>query len=109
MFRHHLPPVINANGEGVRIECNLDYEKLADITEGYSGSDIQLVCKEAAMRRVRSIFNILEEANPENPGRILQIQPVTTIDVECALSSTKPSSRTLAPKYLDWQRQYESS
>lgn len=29
-------------------------------TEGYSGSDIRLVCKEAAMRPVRKIFDTLE-------------------------------------------------
>ena len=29
-------------------------------TEGYSGSDIKLVCKEAAMRPVRKIFDALE-------------------------------------------------
>lgn len=29
-------------------------------TQGYSGSDIRLVCKEAAMRPVRKIFNALE-------------------------------------------------
>lgn len=28
--------------------------------EGYSGSDIRLVCKEAAMRPVRKIFDALE-------------------------------------------------
>ena len=30
-------------------------------TEGYSGSDIRLVCKEAAMRPVRKIFDALEK------------------------------------------------
>lgn len=29
-------------------------------TDGYSGSDIRLVCKEAAMRPVRKIFDALE-------------------------------------------------
>jgi len=29
-------------------------------TEGYSGSDIRLVCKEAAMRPIRKIFDALE-------------------------------------------------
>ena len=30
-------------------------------TEGYSGSDLKLVCKESAMRVVRKIFHTLEE------------------------------------------------
>lgn len=34
--------------------------KLFQETEGYSGSDIKLVCREAAMRPVRKIFNVLE-------------------------------------------------
>jgi len=29
-------------------------------TAGYSGSDIRLVCKEAAMRPIRKIFDALE-------------------------------------------------
>ncbi|XP_063677859.1 katanin p60 ATPase-containing subunit A-like 2 isoform X4 [Bolinopsis microptera] len=112
MFKHHLPPKIAQEG-GVMIECNLNYDRLADITEGYTGSDIQLVCKEAAMRRVRSIFSVLEEmeTNPDNPNRPnkLKIDPVTTADVEAALQSTKPSARNLQPKYNAWRKQYESA
>ncbi|KAL5252221.1 hypothetical protein ACHWQZ_G015120 [Mnemiopsis leidyi] len=112
MFRHHLPPQISQEG-GVSIECNVNYDKLADVTEGYTGSDIQLVCKEAAMRRVRSIFSVLEEMeiNPDTTNRPnkLKIDPVTTADVEAALQSTKPSSRNLQPKYNAWRKQYESA
>ena len=112
MFKHHLPPVINQEG-GMRIECKLNYERLAEITDGYTGSDIQLVCKEAAMRRVRNIFNVLEEmeVNPEanNNHNKLRIDPVTNADVEAALASTKPSARNLQHKYQAWQKQYESS
>ena len=112
MFKHHLPPLISQEG-GVSIECNLNYDRLADITEGYTGSDIQLVCKEAAMRRVRSIFSVLEEmeSNPETPNRPnkLKIDPVTTADVEAALQSTKPSASNLQPKYNAWRKQYESA
>ena len=33
------------------------------MTDGYSGSDIRLVAKEAAMRPVRKVFDILESYN----------------------------------------------
>ncbi len=33
------------------------------LTDGYSGSDIKLVCKEAAMKSVRKVFAILENLN----------------------------------------------
>lgn len=37
-------------------------------TEGYSGSDIKLVCREAAMRPVRKIFNALEDHQSGKAG-----------------------------------------
>ena len=39
---------------------------------GYSGSDIKLVCKEAAMIPVRKIFNILENMNEEESAKLTQ-------------------------------------
>ena len=36
------------------------------LTDGYSGSDIQLVCKEAAMKTVRKVFAILENFHEGN-------------------------------------------
>jgi len=59
MLQHHLPPnVIKENG--LILNSELDYNRLAELTEGYSGSDLKLVCKEAAMKSVRKVFAILE-------------------------------------------------
>lgn len=38
----------------------LDYTTFANKLEGYSGSDIRLVCKEAAMKPLRRLMNSIE-------------------------------------------------
>lgn len=48
------------------IKTSLDYKILADQTGGYSGSDLKLVSKEAAMRVLRKIFMILEHHQNED-------------------------------------------
>lgn len=77
--------------------------------EGYSGSDVKLVCKEAAMQPVRKVFDKLESMSSQG-GELEQIQidPIETGDVKVAISRTKPSAKLLAQKYSEWQRQYES-
>ncbi|TPX62542.1 hypothetical protein PhCBS80983_g00292 [Powellomyces hirtus] len=61
MFEAHLPYSSSAGQSTSELPVEaLDYEKLATITEGYSGSDIKLVCKEAAMRPIRKFFDLLE-------------------------------------------------
>lgn len=35
---------------------NIDYIKGAEMLDGYSGSDIKLVCKEAAMKPLRKLL-----------------------------------------------------
>lgn len=56
-------------------EEELPYDLLVDKTEGYSGSDIRLVCKEAAMQPLRRLMTLLEdkeEVVPED-GMWLQL------------------------------------
>ncbi|CAH8602062.1 unnamed protein product [Schistosoma intercalatum] len=111
MFESFLPPVIGQSTPGgLQLKCYLDYDVAAELTEGYSGSDIRLVCKEAAMRVVRKIFDILENSSIENlPQTQIHFDPITTDDVKAAISSTMPSARQLAGKYLEWQQQFGSS
>ncbi|XP_038600037.1 katanin p60 ATPase-containing subunit A-like 2 [Tachyglossus aculeatus] len=107
MIRHWLPPL--SNSRGVELRTELEYPLLGQETEGYSGSDIKLVCKEAAMRPVRKIFNALEKhhsAGGDLPA--IQLDTVTTADFLDVIAHTKPSAKNLTQKYTAWQREFES-
>ncbi|XP_042192039.1 katanin p60 ATPase-containing subunit A-like 2 [Callorhinchus milii] len=107
MIQHWLPPVSNSGG--VELRTQLDYSLLGDKTEGYSGSDIKLVCKEAAMRPVRKIFDALENPQTEkNPLPNIKLETVTTEDILEVIAHTKPSAKKLSQKYTAWQSDYES-
>ena len=41
---------------------------MAQRTDGYSGSDVRLVCKEAAMRPVRKVFDKLDQLDSGKPS-----------------------------------------
>lgn len=42
-------------------EVEIPYNLLVGKTEGYSGSDVRLLCKEAAMQPLRRLMALLEE------------------------------------------------
>ncbi|XP_071322475.1 katanin p60 ATPase-containing subunit A-like 2 isoform X2 [Trachinotus anak] len=106
MISHWLPP-LNSTG-GVELQTELDYETLAKDMEGYSGSDIRLVCKEAAMRPVRKIFDALESHQDDTDMPAIQLETVTTADFLEVLAHTKPSARNLMDRFAAWEREYKS-
>ncbi|XP_074808426.1 katanin p60 ATPase-containing subunit A-like 2 isoform X2 [Natator depressus] len=107
MIQHWLPPV--SNSRGVELRTELEYSLLGQETEGYSGSDVKLVCKEAAMRPVRKIFNALENHQPDSSNLPkLRLDTVTTADFLDVIAHTKPSAKNLSQKYTAWQRDFES-
>ncbi|NXJ71730.1 KATL2 protein, partial [Rostratula benghalensis] len=107
MIQHWLPPL--SNSRGVELRTDLDYGLLGQETEGYSGSDIKLVCKEAAMRPVRKIFDALENHQPGNSNfPVIRLETITTADFLDVIAHTKPSAKNLSQKYTAWQKEFES-
>ncbi|XP_052632324.1 katanin p60 ATPase-containing subunit A-like 2 isoform X1 [Harpia harpyja] len=107
MIQHWLPPLSKSGG--VELRTDLDYSLLGQETDGYSGSDIKLVCKEAAMRPVRKIFDALENHQPGNSNLpVIRLDTITTADFLDVIAHTKPSAKNLSQKYTAWQREFES-
>ncbi|XP_035415837.1 katanin p60 ATPase-containing subunit A-like 2 isoform X5 [Cygnus atratus] len=107
MIQHWLPPLSNSGG--VELRTDLDYSLLGQETDGYSGSDIKLVCKEAAMRPVRKIFDALENHQQGSSNLpVIRLDTITTADFLDVIAHTKPSAKKLSQKYTAWQREFES-
>lgn len=88
----------------------LPYDLMVERTEGYSGSDIRLVCKEAAMRPLRRLMTVLEENDAaELPEEDLpSIGPVISDDIIVALKITRPSAHLNENRYQKFNDEYGS-
>ncbi|KAI3961990.1 hypothetical protein MKW98_029943 [Papaver atlanticum] len=101
MFEELLPAVCEAE--------DLPYDLLIEKTEGYSGSDIRLVCKEAAMQPLRRVMKELENKEEVVPEEELPvIGPIRPEDIETALINTRPSAHLHAPRYDKFNTDYGS-
>ncbi|XP_064900903.1 katanin p60 ATPase-containing subunit A-like 2 [Columba livia] len=88
---------------------DLDYSLLGQEMDGYSSSNIKLVCKEAAMRPVRKILNALENHQPGNSNLpVIQLDTITTAGFLDMIAHTKLSVKNFSQKYKAWQREFES-
>lgn len=89
-----------------RIDSSVNPLALAEQTEGYSGSDIHVVCKEGAMAPVRRLLERIEKG--EQNLSLTDVQSVALTDIEAALKRTKPSAQKVSQQYLEWQDQFGS-
>jgi katanin p60 ATPase-containing subunit A1 len=101
----------------------MDYPGVATRTDGFSGADLKLLCKEAAMAPVRRLMKDLEAMESSNEsagqGRALtaeqqaqvkvQVGKITAEDMDGALSRTKPTAKGYEKKYMEWQAAYGST
>ncbi|KAG7963459.1 hypothetical protein I3843_09G118700 [Carya illinoinensis] len=90
-------------------EEKLPYDLLVERTEGYSGSDIRLLCKEAAMQPLRRIMALLEETQELVPeDELPKVGPIGHEDVETAIKNTRPSAHLHAHRYEEFNEDYGS-
>ena len=119
MLRKKLPPAPPTAPTTITTHASsdIDYTDIAAKLEGYSGSDIALLCKEAAMRPVRRLMEKLEaidsgsipSARASAAVDLLRVDAVSVADLNDALTVTKPSARVVAPRYTAWQAEFAST
>ncbi|CDJ26359.1 hypothetical protein CFC21_041989 [Triticum aestivum] len=101
MFEEFLPSTPDT--------MKIPYDVLVENTEGYSGSDIRLVCKEAAMQPLRRLMAVLEGRQEEMPeDELPEVGPIAAEDIELALRNTRPSAHLHAHRYEKFNQDYGS-
>ncbi|KAI1362376.1 P-loop containing nucleoside triphosphate hydrolase protein [Xylaria arbuscula] len=78
-----------------------DITKLVDLTEGFSGSDITALAKDAAMGPLRSLGEALLHMTMD------QIRPIELGDFEASLRTIRPSvDKAGLKEYEEWAKQF---
>lgn len=86
----------------------VDTDQCAAKTEGHSGADIDVVCREAVMRPIRKLILKLE-TEASLPNTPLQRPQVTTEDVLASIACTRSSGQSIPlKKYVEWEAQFGS-
>jgi transitional endoplasmic reticulum ATPase len=73
-------------------EETVDLQKLAKITHGFVGADLQALCREAAMKALRRYLPKLNLEDDEIPQDVLEQLEVTNGDFVGALKEIQPSA-----------------
>ena len=93
LFKHYIKKL----SESYEIE-DIDYDKLAELTEGYSSADIYSIVKETQA-------NLAEEFLEKGNGEVLR--PITTEDFIQVIKSRKPSiEKNLLEAYKIWAEKH---
>ncbi|TWU78086.1 hypothetical protein ED733_007047 [Metarhizium rileyi] len=78
-----------------------DIQKLVGLTDGFSGSDITALAKDAAMGPLRSLGEALLHMTMDD------IRPIHLADFEASLSTIRPSvSKAGLKEYEDWAKEF---
>ncbi|MHA1863258.1 MAG: AAA family ATPase [Candidatus Thorarchaeota archaeon] len=92
--------ILEIHMEDIEISPAIDFDEMADLTEGYSGRDISIVCREAAMEPIR---DLQRTGRMDDEREILDIRPVSREDFLNAIENIKPATPPEdVRRYIDW-------
>lgn len=78
-----------------------EMKRIVDATEGYSGSDLKAVCKDAALGPIRDLGTRVTEVKAED------VRGISAADFETAITRVRPSVSTSTVQALEaWNERY---
>ncbi|MGM0687408.1 MAG: ATP-binding protein, partial [Promethearchaeati archaeon] len=90
--------------EDIDITPDVNYSELAELAKGFSGRDISVACREAAMEPIRELK---EQGKLKKEETITEVRSVNRRDFIEALQTIKPTSKQeQIEKYSSWAEDY---
>ncbi len=91
--RNARKEILEIKTRGMPLDKDVDLDKIADLTHGYTGADIEALVKEAALRAVRRIVpDIAKFEGNKLPTEVLDKLKVTMDDFMHAYKIVQPSA-----------------
>jgi len=84
--------IMQIHTRGMPLAEDVDVEKLAEITHGFVGADLEALAREAAMTALRRIFPVISSDLEEVPYETILRLEVTMPDFREALREVEPSA-----------------
>lgn len=78
------------------------WHELIELSTDFSGDDIRIAHKEAAMRMVRRTIDACRESSKP----VATLPDISGIEFRDAVGRIKPASKALLPKYEQWDREH---
>ncbi|CAN4087074.1 unnamed protein product [Withania somnifera] len=94
---------------GERVEDNINYDHIASLSDGYTGSDLFELCKKAAYFPVRDLLNNEKSGKPSTEPR-----PLSESDLEKVVATSKMTQvaaneyKTLSSQFVGLSRQTDT-
>ncbi|MCG8424076.1 MAG: CDC48 family AAA ATPase [Proteobacteria bacterium] len=90
--RHGRREILDVHSRGMPLASDVDVDRLARMTHGFVGADLEALCRESAMLCLRRIMDDIDFARTSIPYEQLLGLEVTMSDFTTALQEIEPSA-----------------
>jgi transitional endoplasmic reticulum ATPase len=84
--------ILQIHARNMPLDTDVDQDKIAGVTHGYVGADLEYLCKEAAMKCLRRLLPELNLQDEKLAPEVLNKLVVTMADFENAVKEVMPSA-----------------
>ncbi|MCA9485334.1 MAG: CDC48 family AAA ATPase [Nanoarchaeota archaeon] len=84
--------ILDVHTRGMPLEADVDLDKIAEVTHGFTGADLEVLTKEAAMKALKKYIPDLVKFEEKVPTNVLETIKIKMAHFDEALHNVEPSA-----------------